>query len=64
MREQAAWALGNMAADASQLRDMIVEAGALRPLVDLTKPQAKVRDTREKVKGQERGRQEEGEERI
>ncbi|XP_050711706.1 uncharacterized protein LOC126995862 isoform X2 [Eriocheir sinensis] len=42
VKEQAAWALGNMAADTSQIRNQIVEAGALRPLADLTKPQAKV----------------------
>ncbi|KAK8376803.1 hypothetical protein O3P69_010016 [Scylla paramamosain] len=42
VKEQAAWALGNMAADSSHLRNQIVQAGALRPLAELTKPEAKV----------------------
>lgn len=42
VKEQAAWALGNMAADSSHLRNQIVEAGALQPLANLTKPEAKV----------------------
>ena len=33
IREQAAWALGNVAGDCSQFRDMVLQAGALEPLI-------------------------------
>ena len=33
--DQAAWALGNLAADSAELRDIVLEAGALQMLVNV-----------------------------
>lgn len=33
VREQAVWALGNIAGDSTGLRDVVLKAGALPPLV-------------------------------
>lgn len=35
VREQAVWALGNIAGDSPQCRDYVLSAGALRPLLAL-----------------------------
>lgn len=35
VREQAVWALGNIAGDSPQCRDFVLNAGALRPLLNL-----------------------------
>jgi importin subunit alpha-6/7 len=39
VREQAVWALGNIAGDSPELRDVVLGAGALIPLVYLSKMQ-------------------------
>lgn len=35
VREQAVWALGNIAGDSPKCRDQVLQAGALRPLLNL-----------------------------
>jgi importin subunit alpha-6/7 len=35
VREQAVWALGNIAGDSPQCRDYVLQQGALRPLLNL-----------------------------
>lgn len=40
--EQAVWALGNIAGDGPQLRDMVIDAGAVQPLLTLAKLDVKV----------------------
>lgn len=35
VREQAVWALGNIAGDSPKCRDQVLQAGALRPLLSL-----------------------------
>ena len=36
MVEQAVWALGNIAGDGPDLRDMVLDAGIIEPMKDLT----------------------------
>ena len=36
--EQAVWALGNIAGDGPQLRDHVLDAGVVKPLMQLTNP--------------------------
>lgn len=38
VREQASWALGNVAAESCATRDLVIANGALRPLLDLYTP--------------------------
>ena len=40
--EQAVWALGNIAGDGPLLRDKVIDAGAIDPLLSLVKPDIKV----------------------
>lgn len=40
--EQAVWALGNIAGDGPHLRDAVIEAGAVEPLLSLVRTSAKV----------------------
>ncbi len=42
VREQAVWALGNIAGDSPQCRDMVLAAGGLQNLLPLCDPRAKV----------------------
>ena len=42
VREQAIWALGNIAGDGADLRDQVIDAGAVEPLLSLAKLDAKV----------------------
>ena len=42
VREQAVWALGNIAGDSAGCRDLVLAKGALYPLLDLCDPRAKV----------------------
>ncbi len=42
VREQAVWALGNIAGDSPRCRDLVLGAGALAPLLDQLRPEAKV----------------------
>ena len=42
VREQAVWALGNIAGDSAGCRDLVLAKGALRPLLELCDPRAKV----------------------
>ncbi|KAK0456692.1 armadillo-type protein [Armillaria borealis] len=42
VREQAVWALGNIAGDSPQCRDYVLQAGALRPLLALLSEQHKL----------------------
>lgn len=42
--EQAVWALGNIAGDGPHLRDTVIEAGALGPLLSLVNGNVKVRN--------------------
>jgi importin subunit alpha-2 len=36
--EQAVWALGNIAGDGPELRDLVIEQGIINPLITLIKP--------------------------
>ena len=40
--EQAVWALGNIAGDSSKLRDHVIQAGIIKPILDLIKPDRSV----------------------
>lgn len=40
--EQAVWALGNIAGDGPQLRDYVIKAGIVRPLLELINPNTEV----------------------
>lgn len=42
VREQAVWALGNIAGDSPKTRDFVLEAGALRPLLALLNEHHKI----------------------
>jgi importin subunit alpha-1 len=42
VKEQAVWALGNIAGDSAQCRDQVLNAGALRPLLELCTKDAKI----------------------
>ena len=42
VREQAVWALGNIAGDSAVCRDLVLQKNALRPLLELCNPHAKV----------------------
>lgn len=42
VREQAVWALGNIAGDSPKCRDFVLEAGALRPLLSLLNEHHKI----------------------
>jgi len=42
VREQAVWALGNIAGDSFTCRDLVLKAAALGPLLELCKPDAKL----------------------
>ena len=41
VREQAVWALGNIAGDSPEYRDLVLSEGALQPLLKLLEPSAK-----------------------
>lgn len=40
--EQAVWALGNIAGDGPELRDYVIKAGIVRPLLELINPNTEV----------------------
>ena len=40
--EQAVWALGNIAGDGSELRDFVIKAGIVKPLLELIRPDTEV----------------------
>jgi importin subunit alpha-1 len=42
VREQAVWALGNIAGDSPQCRDYVLQQGALRPLLSLLSENHKI----------------------
>jgi hypothetical protein len=42
VREQAVWALGNIAGDSHQCRDLVLSAGILPPLLALCTPASKI----------------------
>jgi len=42
VREQAVWALGNMAGDSAECRNMVLDAGILGPLLHLCTPESKM----------------------
>ena len=39
--EQAVWALGNIAGDGPDFRNLVLEAGVIEPLIELTHPNNK-----------------------
>ena len=41
--EQAVWALGNIAGDGADLRDYVIKAGIVNPLLELIRPDTEVR---------------------
>lgn len=40
--EQAVWALGNIAGDGPKLRDFVIKAGIVQPLLELIRPDTEV----------------------
>ena len=46
VREQAVWALGNIAGDSPECRDLVLTQGVLNPLLAQLKPESKVRARR------------------
>lgn len=42
MAEQAVWALGNIAGDGPKLRDFVIKAGIVQPLLELIGPDTEV----------------------
>jgi len=42
VQEQAVWAIGNIAGDGPQLRDVVIDAGGVEPILKLVRSNVKV----------------------